>query len=494
MSLAPYYDRTAIALSQVVAGFDADAFADELNKTSVGVSFSTDDLASPQGLACADLVVRLLARIYPKLALTGSPDQNSENIEALKELARSINPRIELVDSASIGIAIGAGSSWARTVHAGSTAWSGSVSTEDRLKVGSDDVPFGAGVAACLAVSAVFRMLFLAESGPIVGALPVFEPGTEPDLSAAPFELDAMSALVGTGAIGQAALWALRRSPVTGQMHCVDGETFDIGNLQRYVLTTVDDVDKSKANFAADFLNMGDTAERLRGIAVDKHWPDAVDLHGSTWMNVIVAVDSADARHEAQATLPNWIANGWTQAGDLGVSEHDFLGGACVSCLYLPLTGSKSEDEIIATALGVRERKDQVRDLLYRGSPAPAELLELIAARLGIDPQSMASFQGRALRELYVDGICGGALVKLGSAVDPVHVPLAHQSALAGVLLAARLVRRASGYAPTATEVCRVDVRRNPPDVPFQNAGKDPRGICICQDPDYVAAYRHIWS
>ena len=45
---------------------------------------------------------------------------------------------------------------------------------------------------------------------------------------------------------------------------------------------------------------------------------------------------------------PRRVANAWTQPGDLGVSSHDFLEGACVNCLYLPDGEQKNEDQIIA--------------------------------------------------------------------------------------------------------------------------------------------------
>ena len=56
---------------------------------------------------------------------------------------------------------------------------------------------------------------------------------------------------------------------------------------------------------------------------------------------LLLALDSAYHRRAAQASLPRWIANAWTQPGDLGVSTHDFLDGACVYCLYLPDGTSK---------------------------------------------------------------------------------------------------------------------------------------------------------
>jgi hypothetical protein len=57
---------------------------------------------------------------------------------------------------------------------------------------------------------------------------------------------------------------------------------------------------------------------------------------------VLLAVDSAADRIAAQAALPRWIANAWTQPENIGVSRHSFLGEApCVACLYMPQGASK---------------------------------------------------------------------------------------------------------------------------------------------------------
>jgi hypothetical protein len=177
----------------------------------------------------------------------------------------------------------------------------------------------------------------------------------------------------------------------------------------------------------------------------------------------------------------------------LGVSEHDFLGGACLACLYLPAGASANEDELVAGALGVPDMQLEVRTLLYNGASVPAGLLATIASRLGVDAETMEAFEGQTLRELYVRGVCGGEVLPLrsGPVRADVHVPLAHQSALAGILLAARLARRSAGISLGRTEVTRLDIRQDPAHAPTQLAAKDPRGICLCQDADYIAAFGH---
>jgi hypothetical protein len=347
-----------------------------------------------------------------------------------------------------------------------------------------------------LAASAVFRLL-LDPTSPSPGdaalsCLDGIHPVAISEVPADGWALPERTVLVGAGAIGQAATWALARSPIRGTVHIIDGEPIDLGNLQRYVLSTLDDIGKPKATHAVEHINTRPSdLGALTAQPSDTHWVAALAALGHGWDAALAAVDSAAARRDVQAALPNWACNAWTQPGDLGVSDHHFLNGACVACLYLPAGPGPNEDAIVARALGVPELEMDVRTLLYNGAAPPPALLATIAARLNIDQASMTPFSSRSIRDLYVEGICGGAVLPLrsGPVQAGVHVPLAHQSALAGVLLAARLTRRAAGAVSTSTEITRLDVRRDPPSTPTQPACKDPRGLCICQDEDYVMAY-----
>jgi hypothetical protein len=501
MALAPYYDKAAIAASQVVAGFRPDAFREALEGVAVGVSFGDQAARSPEGRALLDLQVRLLARLYPALALR--PDGGAAEDEAgrLTALARAVNPRLDLVDDAPVGVAAGVGAAaWARTVHAGCDGWNGRAGGNEPLAVGATSLPFGAGAAACLAASAVFRLLLDPAAPRPGGAGLSCADGVAPVRLGDPppdgWALPARSVLVGCGAIGQAAVWALAACPVTGTLHVVDGEAVDDGNLQRYVLSGVADLGRRKTDLAADHVNAHSPGGRLRAVPVDAPWAQAhARLGPAGWEAALSAVDSAAARRAVQASLPAWTANAWTQPGDLGVSDHDFERGACLACLYQPPATGRDEDDIVAEALGVPEARAAVRTWLHTGEPPPADFLELVAARLGADPAALEPFAGRGVRSLYVDGICGGQVLPLGTrkAGNDVHVPLAHQSALAGVLLAARLVRRAAGHTAPGTEITRLDVRDDPPARPTQPAAKDPAGRCLCQDDDYRGAYRAAW-
>jgi len=101
---------------------------------------------------------------------------------------------------------------------------------------------------------------------------------------------------------------------------------------QRYVLGERSDEGRSKVELAKSYLR-----GPLKPVAHQKKWAEFVRTAGYDWPHVLVALDTAADRRSVQASLPKWIANSWTQPGDLGLSVHgQFDGpGACLSCLYL---------------------------------------------------------------------------------------------------------------------------------------------------------------
>lgn len=497
MPLADYHRRTAIAASQVIAGFDEQLFQATLENTTVGIALGREVGKTREGRALADLTVRLLARLYPTLALL--PRSGAEPLSAeLSALAKEINPNITIADHAGVGIAVGLDApTFDRTFHAGSDAWTALLSSRTPQPVGESAIPFGAGAAACFAAAALFRVVLMGETDPVpddvtVSCLDGIDTITAPNVPENGWVLPGSTVLVGCGAVGQAAVWALGRSPLRGDVNLVDHESVELSNIQRYVLTTRDDENAGKADVAAKTSTDG-----LVFHSRPQEWADFTTIHGYRWETALIAVDSASARRAVQASLPGWIANAWTQPDDLAVSTHAFQTDACLSCLYLPPGPRPSEDAVVAAALGIDSRVREVRTLLHSGALVPPDMLDAIAVGLGIPRETFTRFEGQPIRKLYVEGVCGGGVIPLrhgGSPPQAVHVPLAHQSALAGVLLAARLARRAAGADPGTTQITRFNVLRGPATQPTQPARKNPRGNCVCQDPDYQRVYRKKWS
>src|SRR6266536_65720 len=499
MALADYHDRAALAAAQVISGFNEQAFRSALETTTIGVSLDEHASAVSEGRVLSDLVVRLLARLYPRLQLTVTDPPHKADLSAL---AQAINPQIELVNSgAEVGIAVGEKApSFPTTVFAGSEGWlarvgrSGPSSAEDSWN------PFGAGVAACLAVANVFRVLFVSDSSERLDENVAFstwsgersEGDDGPPLPES-VRLPGDAVLVGLGAVGHGVLWALGRSRLAGRLHVVDPERIELSNLQRYVLGQRSDDGRLKTQVAESALVMSG----LEPVSHASRWAEFVERQGYDWPFVVVALDSVRDRRSVQATLPGWVANAWTQPGDLGVSVHSRFGGegACVSCLYLPSGPVPNEDELVAQALGVPDRQQQIRDLLHHGTPAPADLLEAISAGLDVPIEAFSQFVGRGIRDLYVEGLCGGALIaleRLGKPVQEVHVPLAHQSALAGVLLASALARHVLSDGEDLTRVTRIDVLR-PLGSHLTQPAKAGDSRCICRDADYVTNFEAKW-
>src|SRR5437879_4195367 len=98
MALASYYGRAALAASQVLAGFDSKLFQERLEGTVVSIGFDSSVTESPAGLALLDMLVRLIGRLYPAITFESPPGAHA--VGSLRELALSLNPKIDL-DTAS---------------------------------------------------------------------------------------------------------------------------------------------------------------------------------------------------------------------------------------------------------------------------------------------------------------------------------------------------------------------------------------------------------
>lgn len=509
MALAEFFDKAALAASQVLQGFDRAHFEDTLNSRPIGVAFDDSAVCSREGMTTLELTVNLLSRLYPRIAIVPSGTVSEEATEHFVSLARSINPKIDIersLEGADICLAVGDSvvTGAARIVYIGSDGWVTRVSTSGPRGTGATDNPFGAAAAACFGAANGFRAVFSPQ-------LP--NGGLDEDFSVSLLDYDPASPepynpelgsvnlgesyLAGLGAIGNGMVWALSRVPgLRGELHLVDHEEVDLTSLQRYVLTKMVDVGTSKVALTQGLLRSKD----LKVHAHPERW-GAYLAARDDWNleQVAVAVDSAEDRRAVQAALPRWTVNAWTQPGDLGISRHGFLDDhACLMCLYLPEGEQKNEDEIVAEAIGLSDCKQEVRQRLYLGTPNDRQFLERVATAKGIDLGQLVPFEGKTLRDLYVEGVCGGAVLGLsdGSADDArAEVPMAFQSALAGIMLAAELVAHADEIKDTPPPVeTRLNLLRPVAKVLSFPVAKNTSEKCICQDVDYVSAYRTKYS
>ena len=497
MALADYIRRDVLAISQVLQGFNFDTFSERLKGVRVALAFGEEATASRDGRELLDLSVRLAARLYPCLAFRTDPAGDAFSGELIA-LATSINPKIETPMTGKVDVALSVGRDApavdAPTIYAGCDDWKALVGTEGPYSTSDHGNPFGAGFAACLAAANLFRFLFLPEGTQHLDANISFPPDAASFPRFASSSLTGNLVLVGVGAVGNSAVWALARTPLIGEIYLVDPQVIELSNLQRYVLCARSDEGVIKVDVAGK-----EFGGALRAIPCQRTWASFLEANGYTWERILVALDSAHDRKAVQGSLPRWIANAWTQMGDLGASSHSFLGkDACLACLYLPTQKSKSQDQIVAEGLKIPQFQNQVRFLLGNGQATGKEICDAVAAAWGIPAEKLDPYVVRPIRELWVEGICGGGIIPLGDAGPApaeLQVPLAFQSALAGLLLAAEtLCDVLTDGIGRKTLVRRMDVLRPLGDPSPQPARKAGTGNCICEDNDFVVAYREKYG
>jgi ThiF family len=176
-------------------------------------------------------------------------------------------------------------------IFVGCSGWDAMLDAAAPPPVGRSGNPFGAGAAACLVAADLFRVVFLdgaASNGDVVFSALLREARPSPDGGRLVPSIDADAVLVGAGAIGNAAAWALSRSGVAGRLHVVDPQTVDLSNIQRYVMAERADEGAIKAPLLQDRL-----AGALEMVPHTQEWAQFVEEFGYRWDHVLVALDTA---------------------------------------------------------------------------------------------------------------------------------------------------------------------------------------------------------
>jgi hypothetical protein len=524
VSLPRFFSRVSNALGGVFGPGLHNDLAARLSEVAVTLEAPTEIQDNPSHVEGFVLSANLLARIYPRIRVLAPARIADEACSVIE----SINPKCDIARNpgpATAGLAWGfttrRGPEW---VTASARGWNVLLDTNE-----TGSLPPASALttmaAASLGVSEVFRTIFASQLGPnrsrtsaaprTLNLLTLDTSRTAaPDL---PEHIDlGRIHLAGAGAIGQAAIYALARSGGRGTLVVVDPEDLALSNLQRYVLATDADVGQQKCALAERALrNSGLSAERIPA----KWGEDPRTIEGVRV--VMVAVDSSETRIAIQASLPRAAYNAWTQPEDLGWSRHERFGeDPCLACLYWPSGATPNQHELIARAL----RQPSLRVLAYlthglpvdaplkqehipnlAGQPIPEtapawlthSLLDDIGQDLGVPAIELAPWRGRRVSDLYHEGVCGGAFVptRVGEIPGDAVVPLAHQSAFAGIMLAAQvLIANVPSLAAARSRFIegRVDVLRGLP----ESVGKPrqrTRG-CLCSDHDFRTRYQEIWS
>lgn len=521
MSLPRFFPRVNDSIGPLLsARADVKAF---LADKSVSLQAPTDLEQHHLHVAGFLLLANLCARFYPRIHVDASP----RIAEEVRAVVLKINPTCE-VSTGAATTSVEATLAWcspatpsADTIVVAPLGWEVLIDLPDSGGVHNTNM-LASLAAAAIGAGATFRRVFgellpqgrrssepgrfnILTHGPTAATLP----DLPPDIPLGRIHL------VGAGAVGQAAIYALARVSATGAITVVDPEGITLSNLQRYVLTFDTDEGLSKCAIAERAL----VGTRLECVGVEGEW--SADLLETRSAEVIcAAVDTEDVRIGLQASLPRRVYNAWTQPADIGWSRHEQFGvEPCAACLYWPTGTRPSYHELVARAL----RQHELRVLAHLSFrlpvdvpllpgqipklaeiPAPPDvsawlarsLLDDVAVALEINADELASWRGRSIQDLYREGICGGALVRaqFGDVPTEMAVPLAHQSVLAGIMLATQLIVAAHPeLRPFRSEgiEARLDLLAPFPQIAVRPRQRTPG--CICSDPDFIGRYRTKW-
>ena len=488
MALAPFFERVYGALGGHLA-ISRESLTLALKKVNVGIRCGPNP--SKNDIWIAELSTNLLARVYPRIAISG-PDK--QQVSALEKLAKEINPHVGLVKSAPDATTICIGSTSADgAIFPSACGWVARVDHTLSQQVGLPN-PYAAGMAAAMACAELFRRIFLkseAEQDVSVSLLN-FDENTGANLELKNTDVGNVL-FVGVGAVGNAALWALSRdAEIRGRLWLVDGEEITLSNLQRYVLTHFADVDRSKVLLGQEALS----GSNLSAEPIQTTLEQFVEAQGAIDIPVtVVSVDNVDARRSAQALLPRLVINGWTGDQALGASWHMFSrDAACLACLYHPHGQGSSAIEQAAKALGLPH--DRTALLWVTHQPLSSDDIKVVAKSLGVKESVLKPWRTKPLGEIYTDVVCGAVPLDVTGVGKVETVPLAHQSALAGILMAAELLKRTQpelmAFSQPEPLISWDDILRPPPQIWGKPRARE-KG-CICGDPDYQKVHAQKWG
>jgi hypothetical protein len=448
-------------------------------------------------------LVRLLSRLYPNLHLQCT-DGRSPDLDYFNELAKAINPAIDLSDGAPTVVLIVGDSAIefpCLKFYIGSDQWLARFSLTKPQLSGKSPNRFGAGAAACFAAANLFRHVFRDQ---LPGGLDedfiysTFNGCIQSSALQGPaiknVNLDD-TVLIGLGAIGNGAAWALKDLPLSGYLQGVDGQDIDLSNLQRYILATQDDIDHPKANMIKKYLTQ--PAVTTHPIHYDQYL-----LRRGNWnvFRAAVCVDSAKDRRIVQGSLPKRIINAWTGQEQCGLSRHyDFINDPCLACLYQPEKEIKSLPERIAESLGFREASHiyMVRDYMANERSVDLPMIHLIATIRGIDLASLMDYAGKQVEVFYSEVVCGGVIMQLtgGTQQEAAEVPSAFESVMAGILLAAELVIDCGQLrSPKPFTINKLNLLRPITRYTHDAVNKGHTPDCICHDPVFRDVYMQKWN
>lgn len=508
MAIADYFSKDVLAISQVLKQTNTIEFESILNKNIIEIAFD-NSIYQKEGIALIELLILLIARLYPVIKVTDLTNGNSDIKAALIEKAKSINRKIEITSNTpTVSIVVGDTPidymESQKKFYLGSKDWIVKMSTSSPVGIGDSSFPFSAGISACLGAANCFRCVFEnmlngfeIDSNFEINLLKLYNIKKEKLTALGNVDLGNFN-LIGMGAIGNGFIWALSKlESVKGECTIIDHEKIELSNLQRYCLTEEKHINSLKVEHSQQYLLNG-----IKPIPFEGNWNKYLNV-SENWHSefLCVAVDSSRDRVAIQSSLPKKILNAYTENNLAGVCRHlNFVEDACLSCGYIPNEKKRSYSQEVSDNLHIPDKERIVRDYLYHNKLVDINILELVSIANKIELKDLIIYEGVSMAEFYSKAVCGGQisyLKKDSTEIIELEAPLSFQSALAGIVLAFELF------------ICKTELvndRKNNNHFyplskikeninPYRHTlEKDKTNRCICNDIDFVDFYIEKWK
>jgi len=356
--------------------------------------------------------------------------------------------------------------------------------------------PVGPSLAAGLAAAEVFKCLIadlplrpglkIRRAGSMV--MSAYDYGlTEGRNPAIPEAVDVDGlVVVGLGGIGAA--WVAAASSLTalkGQLFLVDRDPLDVTSHNRHLVSRPGD-SGPKVKVAADAL-----AFHPHVVPVELWFDEFLKEHGDRHELVVVGVDKDVVRREIQASLPKVILNaGTSDDASLRVTRHDFIHGACLSCISRDDLVDHPAERQLAGQLGLG--LDVVLEYAASNAPVPEAVLRASSA---LNEEQINLLAGRPLPEIQIR-VCSELQLMPGS--DQPALSISFLSAIPGYLLLGEVIKERTwphDRPPLNREINHAFIStlgRAHPDL--LRGRMDKREGCDCLREAFQRSYHRRWS
>ena len=255
--------------------------------------------------------------------------------------------------------------------------------------------------------------------------------------------------IFGVGAVSHGFFWILKNWPrdITGTIHLIDPDNYDVSNAQRYLGMSADDCGKSKVKQMAEKLKRCHPNLDIKIYHKDMNQYFMDENSDCNVSLAIVGLDSIEGRRQLALKLPKNIINMWTSEDYVGASKHLYEDSwPCLYCSY-PEEEQESVDEtsLIFHELNKSLEPTKIRELLYSGQPLSFIDARKIGQKINIDFNSIIGKPIRSVRSY----VCSTGRIQLPQSSTEAQVPFAFASGLAGL----------GGFVETVREIWKLKVQ-----------------------------------